>query len=151
MGRIPGTGMHQKAAMERHRDAPESSHGFQTDSQFIFDLLKDWAWGGLSASEVQRRAMHAYDDHLFRLKKLGVNPDWCMQSMLRMSKLGNATGSRSGSSKIPNGNIHRDLLKCLGNPSIPEPYIVQVPMVLSKPGTTQVRQGYVPYPIMLPH
>ena len=29
--------------------------------------------------------------------------------------------------------------------------MVQVPMVLSKPGTARVQQGYVGYPIMLPH
>ena len=86
----------------------------------------------MSASEVQGRAMHAYNDQFYLMKKLGVNPDWCMQSMLRMSKLGSVTGSKRGSSKIQKGNIHRDLLKCFGNCSIPEPYIVQVPMVLSK-------------------
>ena len=42
-------------------------------------------------------------------------------------------------------------MECLGNPSIPEPYMVQVPMVLSKPGTAQVQQSYVAYPIMMPH
>ena len=154
-GRVPGAGLHQRAAIHQGMNDTSGSHPprdeFQIDSQFIFYLLKDWAWGGLSASEVQRRAMHAYNEQLYRLKKLGVNPDWCMQSMLRMSRLGHGTGSKRGSSKIQKGNINRDLPKCLGDPSTPEPYIAQVPMLLSKPGTTQVRQGYVPFPIMLPH
>ena len=49
------------------------------------------------------------------------------------------------------GSIHRDLMKCLGHPSIPELYMVQVPMVLSKRGTAQGQQGNVAFPIMLPH
>ena len=95
--------------------------------------------------------MHAYNDQLSLLEALGLNQDWCMQSMLRMARLGNGIRSRRGSSKIPKGNIHRDMLKCIGNPSIHEPYIAQVLMFLSKLGTTQVRQGYVQFPIMLPH
>ena len=79
--------------------------------------------------------------------RMGVNPDWCMPSMLKMSRLGNVNGM----SKIRTGNIHRDLMKCLGNPSIPQPCIVQVPMVLSKPGTSMAQQGNVEFPIMLPH
>ena len=97
MGRVPGTGMHQRSVIHQGMNDTSGSHPprdeFQIDSQCTFDLLKDWAWGGLSASEVQRRAMHAYNDQLHLLKKLGVNPDWCMQSMLRMSRLGNARGS----------------------------------------------------------
>ena len=111
MGRIHGTWMHQKAAMEDHRGAPESSHGFQIDSQFILYLPKDLAWGVLSASEVQRRAMHAYNDPYSLMQKMGVNPDWCLQSMLDMSRFGNVRGS----SNIQKGNIHRDLTNCLGN------------------------------------
>ena len=126
-------------------------HGFDFGSECIFYLLTDWAWSGLSASDVRRRAMHAHNDQIRLLKTLGINEGWCMQSMSRMAKLGNGIGSRRGSSKTQKGNIHRDLLKCIGNPSIPEPYIAQVPMFLSKLGTTRVRQGYVQFPIMLPH
>ena len=83
--------------------------------------------------------MHAYNDQYALMARVRISPDWGMQSMLKMSRLGNVKGSPN----IQKGNIHRDFMKCLGNPSIPEPYMVQVPMVLSKPGTAQVRQGYV--------
>ena len=143
MVRIVGSGLQQKAAREDQKDAPESTHGFKIDSAYILYLPKDWACGGLSASKVQQRAMHAYNDQTYPLKTPGINHDWRMQSMSRMASLGNGIGSRRKSSKIQKGNIHRDLLKCIGNPSIPEPYIAQVPMFFSKLGTTQVRQGYV--------
>ena len=78
---------------------------------------------------------------------INITPDWCMQSMLKMSRLGNVKGSPN----IHKGNIHRDLMKGLGNPSIPEPYMVQVPMVLSKRGIAKGQQGNVAFPIMLPN
>ena len=81
------------------------------------------------------------------MPKMGVNPEWCMQSMLKMSRFGNVRGS----SNIHKSNTHRDLMTCLGKPSIPEPYMVQVPMVLPELGTAQVQQGYVAYPMLLPH
>ena len=67
--------------------------------------------------------------------------------MLKMSRLGNVKGSPN----IQKGNIHRDLMKCLGHPSIPEPYMVQVPVVLSKRGKAKWQQGNVAFPIMLTH
>ena len=87
MVRIVVYGLHQKAASDDHNDAPESMHGFKIDSERIFYLLKDWAGGGLSASEVQRTAMHAYNNQIHLLKTLGINKGWCMQSMSRMASL----------------------------------------------------------------
>ena len=74
MGRISGTGVHQRAALQRQLDDDTSGDHpprdeFQVDSQCIFYLLNDWAWGGLSASEVQRRAMHAYNDQSSIMRK----------------------------------------------------------------------------------
>ena len=121
-----------RAALQRQMDNDTSGRHpprdeFEIDSQFIFYLLKDWAWGGWSASEAQQRAMHAYNDQCSRMQTMGVNPNWCRQAMLKMSGMGNARGS----SNIQKGDIHKDLMKCLGHPSIHEPYMVQVPMVLS--------------------
>ena len=124
MGRAPGTSMHQRAPIHQGMNDTSGSHPprdeFQIDSQFIFYLLKDWAWGGLSASEVQRRAMQAYTDQYSLMLKIGVNPDGCMHSMLKMSGMGNVRGSF----EIQKGNIHRDLMKCFGKPSIHGPYMV---------------------------
>ena len=70
------------------------------------------------------KAMHAYNAQYSLMQRMGVNPDWYMQSMLKMSRLGNVGATyKRGSSKIQNGKIDRDLMKCLGKPSIPEPYI----------------------------
>ena len=49
IGRVLGTGIHQRAALLRQLDYDTSgSHPprdeFQSDSQFIFHVLKDWAW-----------------------------------------------------------------------------------------------------------
>ena len=78
------TRMHHQACM----DSTLTVNAFSTCSRT--------GWGGLSGSEVQRRAMHAHNDLIRLLKTLGINEEWCMQSMLRMAKLGNGIGSRRG-------------------------------------------------------
>ena len=57
--------------------------GFVIDSSAVFDNLKQFAEGGISASEVQHRALQDYKDQIRLLDSLGMHHSDC-------TSLGNA-------------------------------------------------------------
>ena len=77
---------------------PTSAHAF--DSAIAFELVKGWAWGSHSATDVQRLAHLVHKDFSSVLAKaLHIPTGWIPESITKLAKLG-SWGKHLG-------NIHR--------------------------------------------
>ena len=100
------------------------------ESALATHILRQWAWGELSASNVQQLAMHAYNDQAELLKSLGLSPDLANPHLFRLARLG-SWGKHAS-------NIHSQLLTYLGDPMTPPYFAHTVPMILPKAKTFEV-------------
>ena len=121
---------------------PTSAHAF--DSAIAFELVKGWAWGSHSATDVQRLAHLVHTDFSSVLAKaLHIPTGWIPESITKLAKLGSW-------GKHP-GNIHRDLKILLGDPSVPEAHCVRVPINVCKAQEGTENIVTAPLPVLLPH
>lgn len=111
-------------------------------SQLVTTLVKEWSWGGHSATEVQRLCLKAYRDQEQLLGDLHISIGNIDPSLRAVASLG-AWG------KYP-ANVHRELVRWLGNPDPPKPLVVEMPVKVCKPGRLP-RVATAEQGILLPH
>ena len=126
--------------------APASSSqdiagGANWDSENAIKLLKQWAWGELSAVQVQDMAMAQHNDEIRLLDRVGANHSFATTSIKALSMLGN-------SGRI-HGNIKRYLLTLLGPPRCP--CIVRAPVVCITGKPCENATTSIDMPFLLPH
>lgn len=116
---------------------PDGCHVF--DSELALLLLKQWSWGHKSAHQVQLESQAAYQDQVNLLTRLGLSIEYASESLRRMGSVGSHGKHEQ--------NCKRDLVRLLGKPSFPEPYVGPVPQLILKPrpGDAQVQEA--PFPI----
>ena len=71
----------------------------------FLELLRQWAWGLISAVMVQTMAMKAYEDVTTTLEKAGMSADHAPSSLLALRNLGRLKPFRLDSHswpKVPN-------------------------------------------------
>ena len=105
--------------------------------------LQKWSWGTKSSIEVQKEALRNYKDYQRMLGKIGLNEDWMPNCLQHLAQLG-TWGAHPG-------NINRELKVWLGEPTLPSPMKVTVPMVSPKPTSGQAKTSNIEFPILLPH
>jgi hypothetical protein len=105
--------------------------------------VNEWAWGHISAAEVQRIAYLAYQDECNLLAKLGCPSSAGSTSLKALSGLGNSGRC--------NQNIHRDLMIYFGEPDAPPPLKVLIPVRNVKPTGDNDDIFKHAMPFMLPH
>ena len=115
---------------------------FHMDSEFAFHQLKDWSWGKVSASDVQKNCMYQLHDQEAVLKSVGVSPDHCLSSLRFLSGLGS-------SGRHPS-NIRQQLVTLLGEPSCPHPFVSRVELTVLKPRGGE-ETSPTEFPVLLPH
>ncbi len=106
-------------------------------------LAHEWGWGLLSAPEVQKLAHLALQDELSILQRFGLSPDASSASLRALAGLG-------GSGRYP-GNMQRDLVRILGEPSLPKPFMAPIHMKIQKPRRGESGVQQVRFPFLLPH
>ena len=106
-------------------------------------LIRRWAWGQFSASEVQVLAAQALADQVSLLESIGVSPSFANTSLQILAGLG-AEGTIKG-------NIRRDLISALGDPALPEPVLIKAEMVITKPQPGESPLQEVDVAMLLPH
>ena len=113
-------------------------------SEMAMYLLQEWSWGRLTAPEVNRHALKSYRDQVRLLKSLGISEDKADSDLRDLAKLG-SWGKHVG-------NIHPELMKWLGPPTVPAPFKWRVPVRRIKPdGTAASSTVELAFPIFLPH
>ena len=145
--KLPG-GRHQRSVAARGASSSRATHDphcdvYTFDSEQGFYLVKDWAWGLVSATQVQGRAAMALRDQQKLLRQVGANVECANQSLQDLSGL--------GSSGAHTSNCRRDLVSMLGDPAVPEAHLETVHMVVAKPAPGQPSVAEVNFPILLPH
>ena len=114
------------------------------DSDLAGYLLEEWAWGKISAAELQRLSSHALSDQHRLLSSLKLSNDFASKSLAKFASLGD-----SGKYE---GNVKRDLLRYLGDPALPEPEFTVVPMArLKASGDEDTSVVLQSFPIYEPH
>ena len=107
------------------------------DSKLALHLLREWAWGQISAAELQRLAAKAYEDQknlvaLVRAQlNIDVSDDLCSKTLRALANL--------GSNGVHSNNCQRDLKAFLGAPSTPQPLKTQINVVVQKPVNHRLR------------
>ena len=94
-------------------------------SEAAFGCLEAWAWGELSAPDIQKNAMWMYNDMRRVLRSVGASEDNCPDIIKTLAGL--------GSSGRYVRNIHFEFLTFLGTPSSPPPYTHDVPVRKLRP------------------
>ena len=97
----------------------------------------------MSAPEAQEIASMALCDQEALCRAAGVSPFSISPSLRRLAGI--------GSSGTHPGNAHRDLVAWLGEPSIPGPYVADVPVKVQKPIRGQAKDQSCPCHFLLPH
>ena len=92
---------------------------------------------------MQRTAKLAFDDQTELLRSLGLSEDFADQTLRRLSSLG-----RSGT--VP-GNVHRDLVLYLGEPSTPKTFKTSIHVQLQKGKKGKSNVVSVNMSFLLPH
>lgn len=114
----------------------------EIDSRLVLTLLKKWATGQASACEVQSLCNEAYKDQAKMLSSLGLglaNISKCLENVAALGNWG----------KWP-GNVKRDLLRLLGEPSCPQQIEMQLPCLVAKPRGDDAVET-ISVPCMAPH
>ena len=113
------------------------------DISLAAHLVREWAWGQMSAVEVQILAGKAFEDESHVLAKLGAASEHGSQSLKMLAKLGS-------SGRHP-GNAHRELINFVGTQEPPKCFGANVHVVVQKPrpNVTVVQKVLVPF--LLPH
>jgi hypothetical protein len=115
--------------------------GYATlDSQAAWNWLQKWSWGKLSSIAVQQEAFNSYMDYQRMLYKVHLNDGWIPRSIHDLAQLG-SWGDNPG-------NINRDLKHWLGEPTLPKPMVITVPMTTPKPKTGEAMTKDVQFPIL---
>ena len=140
-------GGRQQRARLLHADTGAAGRGegyviFQSEA--VLFLLEEWAWGHLSAPQLQRHAAVSHRDQCMLLREIGVSEERACPEMKKLAKLGSWGRHQR--------NIHQNLLALIGKPSMPAPVIVKTILMRLKPhgeSTGSKVQGSIP--IFLPH
>ena len=111
-------------------------------SQLLTSLVQEWAWGKHSSIEIQRLCHKSYLDQKTLREKLKMSPDHIDRSLVAVARMGNF-------GKYP-GNVHRELVAWLGDPTPPKPLTLEVPVKVAKPGRLATVRT-VEQNILLPH
>ena len=111
-------------------------------SQLVRTLVKEWSWGDHSAVAVQRFALRAYRDQEQLLRGLELSTGHIDPALRAVAALG-------GWGEHP-ANIHRELVRWLGDPDPPKPLVVEMPVKIGKPQRLPVA-GIAQQGVLLPH
>lgn len=95
------------------------------DSHLACHLIHEWAWGKISATEVQRLSKLSFDDQVSLLTRLGIPTEQASTSLRALAQLGDS-GRHSQ-------NIHKQLVTFLGEPSSARVFTCGVPVIVQKP------------------
>ena len=113
-------------------------------SELVVFLLEQWAWGHLSAPDVQMHALKAYRDQVALLNSLGISEYRLAVDLRRLAKLGSWGNHTS--------NIHRNLCDWLGNPNCPPSFTHKVPLYKMKhDGSADTSIITLDFTMFLPH
>jgi len=125
--------------------APVSDRPFlrDFDSSLAAHLILQWAWGQMSAVEVQILAQKAFADESQLLAKLGAAAGHGSQSLKMLAKLGS-------NGRYP-GNVHRELLNFMGAPETPQCFHASIHIVVQKPRLNVSVVQEISVPFLLPH
>ena len=93
----------------------------------------------MSSIAVQQEAFNNYMDYQRMLYKIPLNDGWIPRSIHDLAQLGTWGGNP--------GNINRELKHWLGEPTLPKPMVVTVPMIIPKPKTGEAMTKDVQFPI----
>ena len=113
------------------------------DSKLYRHLVREWAWGGLSACEVQRLASLAHADEQSLLLRLGMSRDYGCPQVKSLAAIG-AWG------RYP-GNCARDLIRLLGEPRSPPLVSFPIPLKILKPARHMPAVQNIEQAMFLPH
>lgn len=105
--------------------------------------IQEWAWGHMSAPEVQHAASLAYTDQIQLLRSLNM-PESAASDVLRDL-------SRIGNNGVYANNTHRDLQAMLGEPSMPKAFHASIPVKILKPRRGQTPYMHMNMSFLLPH
>ena len=97
----------------------------------------------MSSIAVQQEAFNNYMDYQRMLYNVPLNDGWIPRSIHDLAQLGTWGGNP--------GNINRELKHWLGEPTLPKPMVVTVPMITPKPKTGEDITKDVQFPILCPH
>ena len=100
-------------------------------------LITQWAWGVLSAAQIQAIAQAAHQDQLAMVERCGVRVDNCDEDTKKMGSLGQH-GQRSG-------NLRRDLMVWIGQPGMPEPCSILIETKIQKVKRVMLLSGMCPW------
>ena len=118
-------GRHQRHGREATASDSSKPATHRFDSEQAFGLVKDWCWGMVSAAGLQKQCGAAYRDQIALLQGVGLTPALASSSL--------ATFAGIGSDGRHANNMRRDLERALGDPHMPEPMYLNVPMHSTKP------------------
>ena len=128
----------------RRRNLAAEHCGYATlDSQAAWNWLQRWSWGKMSSIAMQQEAFNNYTDYQRMLYKVPLNDGWIPRSIHDLAQLGTWGGNP--------GNINRELKHWLGEPTLPKPMVITVPMITPKPKTGEAMTKDVQFHILLPH
>lgn len=125
---------------------PESGqllNGNVLDSHLALSLLKKWAWGDMSAVQVQHIAHQSYKDQIGLLNRAGSSREHVTSSIYNLASLG-SWGRISG-------NIAKELRNMIGEPALPQPVMHDLNSKIEKPRLRMPTVRRSPFGFMLPH
>jgi hypothetical protein len=113
------------------------------DSSPACGLLRDWAWGNKSASEIQRIAEWCVRDLRDLLERNNLPPDEIPAPLRALAALGTM-------GRYP-GNCAKELLLYLGDASFPKALDFVISVKIQKPRRMQPAIQRIPVPLHFPH
>ena len=140
-----GGGRHQRRKRERSDDerGPTTKKATFTSSQAFYSV-RSWAWGDISAPQLQATMRQAYDDQVALLARTGKKTrDWISDSLVGLARI--------GSWGRFHGNMSRDILSFLGDLETPTPFMAKIDLQITKPKPGEPDVQEVSFPFMLPH
>ena len=97
----------------------------------------------MSSIAVQQEAYNNYMDSHRMLYRIPVSDGWIPKSIHDLAQFGTWGGNP--------GNIIRELKHWLGEPILPTPMVITVPMIIPKPRTGEAITKDVQFPMLYPH
>ena len=122
-------------------DRPTPSGRF--DSEIADLVIREWAWGLLSANKVQKMAATSLADQQSLLARLKISRDFLPQGLVALAGI-------ADKGRYP-GNAHRDLVRYLGEPMRPKPFRASIHVKVLKPVPGRGRVQPVACSFLLPH